>query len=120
MTNATFPIIIQDGKSVITFTSENSATYENGEVCFSSLEDMMVRVGYGTAKIVEQKQIGDLVITHTGLEITSGKFFAYFVGGQFEITKQGQMNIDLALSTGNGYRVSRQWFDMFTGEKYEH
>lgn len=120
MTNTNFPVIIRDGKSVITFTSENSATYENGKICHSSLSDMMIRVGYGTARIVKQVEIGDLVITHTGIEIASGKIFAYFEGGQFEITQQAKINIDWKLKTGNGYHVSRQWFDLFNGEKYEY
>lgn len=59
-----------------------------------------------------------LKITHTGLEVTTGILFAYFDGGQFEITQQARMNINWELRSGRGYEVSRQWFDNFSGIKY--
>lgn len=47
-----FPVIIKDGKSTITFTSNNQGTYESGATCMSTLEDMMIRVNSGKASIV--------------------------------------------------------------------
>lgn len=61
-----------------------------------------------------------LFITHTGLEIVSRKYYAYFDGGQFEISQQAKMNIDWALSQTGRYVVTKQWFDLFDGEKYEY
>ncbi|WMX18775.1 hypothetical protein [Escherichia phage vB_EcoP_PAS7] len=49
-----FPVIIKDGKSVITFTSKEEGTYESGTACMSSLEDMIVRVQVGKASIVTE------------------------------------------------------------------
>ena len=47
-----FPVIIKDGKSTITFTSNDQGTYESGAACMSTLEDMMIRVNSGKASIV--------------------------------------------------------------------
>lgn len=47
-----FPVIIKDGKSTITFTSNDHGTYESGAACMSTLEDMMVRVNSGKASVV--------------------------------------------------------------------
>lgn len=67
------------------------------------------------------KEIGELFITHTGIELVPvKKYFAYFDGGQFEITEQAKINIEWALKTEGRYVVSRQWFDLFGGEKYEY
>jgi hypothetical protein len=60
-----------------------------------------------------------LKITHTGKEIDSGKIFAYFDRGQFEISLQAKLNIDWAIKTQGGYSVDRNWFDTFPGIKYE-
>lgn len=47
-----FPVIIKDGKSTITFTSNDHGTYESGAACMSTLEDMMIRVNSGKASII--------------------------------------------------------------------
>lgn len=48
-----FPVVFKDGASVITFTDRDNGTYANGTPCTSSFDDMMVRVVYGKASIVE-------------------------------------------------------------------
>lgn len=55
-----FPVIIKDGKSTITFTSNDHGTYESGAVCMSSLEDMMVRVNSGKASLVVSLRKDDI------------------------------------------------------------
>lgn len=50
-----FPVTIKDGKSTITFTSNDHGTYESGAACMSTLEDMMVRVEAGSATIVSSE-----------------------------------------------------------------
>lgn len=49
-----FPVIIKDGHSLITFISECEGTYANGALCMSILSDMMVKVGAGSAEVVDQ------------------------------------------------------------------
>ncbi|QAY01431.1 hypothetical protein ASwh1_372 [Aeromonas phage Aswh_1] len=44
---------IKEGEQLITFTGEYDGVYESGEPCMSSLSDMMVRVEFGSAEIVE-------------------------------------------------------------------
>lgn len=58
-----FPVIIKDGKSLITFTglnhrsvTNNEAYDEQGEPIHSSFEDMMVRVESGKAEIISQPE----------------------------------------------------------------
>lgn len=52
MENQSFPIIIKDGRSVITFTDAENGTYASGEKCVSSLADYMVCVLAGNVTIV--------------------------------------------------------------------
>lgn len=52
MEKSSFPIVIQDGKSVVTFTDENSGVYTTGAKCNSSLQDYLLRVVAGRAKII--------------------------------------------------------------------
>jgi len=40
-------------------------------------------------------------ISHTGLEIVSGKYYAYHNLGQFEITHAQKLNLDWDLRTGS-------------------
>lgn len=54
-----FPIIIEDGNALITFTGKNERSVtapeahdQFGNVIHSSLEDMMIRIESGRAKIV--------------------------------------------------------------------
>jgi hypothetical protein len=55
MKKVTFPAVIKDGNSVITFTSENVGTYASGAACMSSLSDYLVRVEAGSAILVSQQ-----------------------------------------------------------------
>lgn len=48
-----FPVTIKDGKSTITFTSNDQGTYESGATCMSTLDDVMIRVNSGKASIVD-------------------------------------------------------------------
>lgn len=121
MKDVKFPVVIKDGNSLITFTDAETATTESGAVFVSSLADMMYRVESGKAVIVVTEEVGEIFITHTGLELVpASKYFAYFEGGQFEISPEAKLNIDWSLKTTGRYVVSRQWFDLFTGEKYEY
>lgn len=61
-----FPVVIKDGKSTITFTSNEHGTYESGAACMSTLEDMMVRVDSGKASIVEDS-VHPEIHTHNDL-----------------------------------------------------
>lgn len=119
MKNVTFPIIIKEGQTLVTFTDEFTGTYESGVKCVSFLSDYLIRVESGKAEIVNNPA-SMILVTHTGFEVASGKTFAYFNGGQFEISADSKLNIDWSIRKSGFYRVSRQWFDLFDGEKYEY
>lgn len=57
-----FPVIIKEGNSFITFTSNEEGFYESGARCVSSLSDLMVRVDAGKAEaITPREQIEDVL-----------------------------------------------------------
>lgn len=57
-----FPVIIKEGNSFITFTSNEEGFYESGARCVSTLSDLMVRVDAGKAEAITQReQIEDIL-----------------------------------------------------------
>ena len=59
-------------------------------------------------------------VTKAGREITSGKCFAYFDNGQFEVSHDEMLRINFKIQCGETYEVTREWFDAFDGVKYEY
>lgn len=82
MKNVTFPVVIKEGKSLITFTDPNNGTYESGAVCVSSLADLMVRVEGEEAEMMSIITINDV-----SYECVSGKYWAHHSAGRFTLTK---------------------------------
>lgn len=57
-----FPVIIKEGNSFITFTSNDEGFYASGVRCVSSLSDLMVRVDAGKDEaITPREQIEDIL-----------------------------------------------------------
>lgn len=69
MQNVKFPVVIVDGPDVITFTTAENGTFQNGTPCASSLADMMIRVESGKAQIVINTS--EIVITKDETKTTN-------------------------------------------------
>lgn len=59
-------------------------------------------------------------ITHTGLELVSGKYFAYADNCQFEITHKVHMDWSFKLQSGYSIEIEQDAFDDMDCEKYTY